>query len=318
MMRRMRIDPQRIVRLAVLIQQGSFGRAAAQLGLTQPALSQSIALIEKEIGAKVVNRTPQGVEPTEYGQILYERAIAIDRELARAATEIQDLASGRRDVLSVGTEVGGAASLVASAVARLLVARPEVSIRVAEQVPGSGLIQRLREGELDLVICHRPARAELAGLRSFPLFRGRRLACVRSGHPVPADGSIRELGRFPFVCPPDELGQFFGFPQIFAAAGMEMPEVLISDSIYVAKEIVLASDAFALFSDVSVSRELRTGQLRDIDIAVPTQYWMQIVMRDEPATGPTAEFLQTLSQISTELGFEQPAPGRQPGLEAPK
>ncbi len=317
MMRRMRIDPQRIVRLAVLIQQGSFGRAAAQLGLTQPALSQSIALIEKEIGAKVVNRTPQGVEPTAYGQILYERAIAIDRELARAATEIQDLASGRRDVLSLGAEAGGAASLAASAVARLVVAQPEMSIRIAEQVPGPGLIRSLREGALDLVICHRPARAELVGLRSFPLFRGSRLACVRSAHPVPAGGSIRELGRFPFVCPPSELGHFFGFTHIFAAAGMEMPDVLMADSVYVAKEVVLACDAFGLFSDVSVSRELRTGELRAIDIGAPTPYWMQIVMRDEPETGPAAALLQTLSQICAELGFERPAPLPPAGRDAP-
>ena len=115
----MRIDPQRLIRLAVLIQHGSFSRAADHLGLTQPALSQSIAQIEKEVGVKLIERTPHGVEPTIYGQVLYEHAKSIDRELAQAAQQIQELAFGQKGALRVGAMVGGAASLSALAVCKL-------------------------------------------------------------------------------------------------------------------------------------------------------------------------------------------------------
>ena len=112
----MRIDPQRLIRLAVLIQHGSFSRAAEHLGLTQPALSQSIAQIEKEVGVKLIERTPHGVEPTLYGQVLYEHAKSIDRELALAAQHIGELAFGHKGALRIGATVGGAASFVALAV----------------------------------------------------------------------------------------------------------------------------------------------------------------------------------------------------------
>ncbi|MFB6549435.1 LysR family transcriptional regulator [Streptomyces sp. NPDC056405] len=301
----MRIDPQRIIRLAVLIQHGSFGRAAEHLGVTQSALSQSIALIEREIGVKVVERTPQGVVPTIYGQALYEHARSIDRELAQAARQIKDLVSGREEVLTVGTAVGGTAMLAASAVCRLLDAHPALDTRIHEDTSSRALLTELRDRRIDMAICHRPAEDALKGLRASPLFLTRRVACVRNGHPLSGKASLHELSRYPFVCPPGELGLLFSFPQIFSAIGTRMPRVVASDSIYIAKEIVLHSDAFALFSDISVIKERDSGLMKIMEIDVPTRYWMQVIVRDDqPPTGPMNEFVSHMRLACGELGIE--------------
>ena len=279
----MRIDPQRLMRLAVLIQQGSFRRAAETLGVTQPALSQSIAQIEKEVGVRLIERTPHGVEPTVYGRVLYQHAAVVDRELAQAAQEIQELAFGHKGALAVGTTPGGAATLVALAVCKLLEARPGVDTRIIEETSVKTLVSRLHDRSLDMILCQRPEGTDLNGIRTISLFRTKRVACVRSGHPLANEATLRDLATYPFVCPEEEMGHVFGFRQIFLLNGLALPEVLISNSINMAKEIVLNSDAFALFSDLSVLSERQHGLISSIELEVSTMYWMQLIIRDEQA-----------------------------------
>jgi DNA-binding transcriptional LysR family regulator len=301
----MRIDPQRLIRLAVLIQHGSFSRAAAYLGLTQPALSQSIAQIEKEVGVKLIERTPHGVEPTLYGQVLYEHAKSIDRELALAAQHIGELAFGHKGALRIGATVGGAASFVALAVCKLQAARAGIDTRIVEEFTIDALLAQLHDRTLDVLVCPRPRELDLKGTNATPLFLAKRLACVRSGHPLSGDVSLRELSTFPFVCPQEELGLLFGFRQIFATIGVDLPEVLVVNSVYLAKELVLNSDAFGLFSDVSILNEQRLGLVKPIELETPTQYWMQLILRAGQAPAePVAGFVAELLRACIERGIE--------------
>lgn len=301
----MRIDPQRLIRFAVLIQRRSFTRAADQLGLTQPALSQSIAQIEKEVGVKLIERTPRGVEPTVYGQVLYDHALVIDRELTQAAQSIRELAFGHKGSLALGVTPGGAATLAALAICSLQETTPKMEIRVNEEASIKTLLGQLHDRTLDLLICQRPSERELKGVRTLPLFGAKRMACVRVGHPIGDVFSFQDLATYPFVCPQEELGQLFGLRQTFLAAGLSLPEILVSNSINVAKEIVLNSDSFALFSDLSVLNECRLGLLRTVELDMATHYWMQLVLREEQsATDLMKRFIADLVRVCEGLGVE--------------
>jgi DNA-binding transcriptional LysR family regulator len=71
---------------AAVVRAGSFTRAAAQLGVSQPALSQTVRTLERRIGLKLLNRTTRSVSPTEAGERLYQtvgpRLEDIEAELA--------------------------------------------------------------------------------------------------------------------------------------------------------------------------------------------------------------------------------------------
>ena len=301
----MRIDPQRLIRLAVVIQHGSFSRAADHLGLTQPALSQSIAQIEKEVGVKLIERTPHGIEPTMYGQVLYEHAKSIDHELAKAAQQIQELAFGNRGALRVGATVGGASFLVALAVCKLQESRPGTDTRIIEDFSIKPLLAQLQNRTVDMLICQRPHEVELEGTRALSLFRAERVACVRADHPLTGQISLHDLSTYPFVCPQEEIGLLFGFQQIFSTIGIELPEVLVVNSVYVAKEIVLNSSSFGLFSDLSVLNEKRLGTLRLIELETPTQYWMQLIVRaGQLPTDLSASFIEELMAVCKELDID--------------
>ncbi len=59
-----------------VVQCGSMAKAAAQLGVSQPTVSEVIADLEHSFAAPLLDRNPRGVEPTIYGEVLLKRSIA--------------------------------------------------------------------------------------------------------------------------------------------------------------------------------------------------------------------------------------------------
>src|SRR5262245_28279540 len=71
--------------------QGSMGRAARQLAVSQPVVSKTIADLEHILGVQLFDRSPQGVEPTLYCRALLKRSISIFDEVRTSVEEIQFL-----------------------------------------------------------------------------------------------------------------------------------------------------------------------------------------------------------------------------------
>src|SRR5262252_8708171 len=78
--------------LTSVIQAGSMGKAAKQLATSQPAISRSIAELESALGVTLLDRTPQGIEPTAYGRALLKRGLAVFDELMQGVKDIEFLA----------------------------------------------------------------------------------------------------------------------------------------------------------------------------------------------------------------------------------
>src|SRR5712672_3274086 len=74
--------------LMAVVQAGSMSKAAALLNTTQPAISRSIAELERTIGVRLLERNPQGVEPTEYGRALLDGGVAVFDDLRQAGKNI--------------------------------------------------------------------------------------------------------------------------------------------------------------------------------------------------------------------------------------
>src|SRR5215468_11534594 len=89
-LRRLKLRELRI--LTTVAQAGSMGKAAAQLALSQPAVSKAVAEMEYTLGVALLDRTPQGVEPTLYGRALLKWATAAFDDLSQGVREIESLA----------------------------------------------------------------------------------------------------------------------------------------------------------------------------------------------------------------------------------
>jgi LysR family transcriptional regulator, nitrogen assimilation regulatory protein len=183
------MDSQLIEYFLRVTELGGINRAAADLGLSQPALSRHIALLEHQIGARLFTRTKGGVVPTEAGQLLYDRARPILRQFAMLIEQVGERAEGS---LSVGFPPSWQHLFTTRFVPTLLARHPRVSLRVHEGASHE-LREAMHQGMLDLAIVPFEG-VPPSGYRHTPLVReplvlvSPRDHGLTPDHPVPLSG----------------------------------------------------------------------------------------------------------------------------------
>jgi DNA-binding transcriptional LysR family regulator len=146
------MDLRDIEYFAVIAVHGHLGRAAEALGLGQPALSLSLRRLETSAGAKLVKRTPKGVELTDVGSALLSHVNRLKLAREDLAREISDLAHGQAGHLRVGATPVIANGPLSNACTRLLTGAPRASLNVSITASTQVMLDALRKGELDLVV----------------------------------------------------------------------------------------------------------------------------------------------------------------------
>src|SRR6478735_3071943 len=88
-----------------VVETGSFSKASADLGITQPTATKHVAALEQHLGARLLHRSTRGVTLTEIGALYYEKCKSIQRELEEADNLASLLQSRVRGQLRVSTSV---------------------------------------------------------------------------------------------------------------------------------------------------------------------------------------------------------------------
>src|ERR1041384_4766969 len=91
---------------------GGMGKAAAELAISQPAISKAIADIEHTLGVRLLDRTTQGVEPTLYGRALLRWGATVFDDLRQGVKEIEFLADPTAGEVRIGRSEGNTAGLL--------------------------------------------------------------------------------------------------------------------------------------------------------------------------------------------------------------
>jgi DNA-binding transcriptional LysR family regulator len=137
--------------LFAAIQNGSMAKAAGPLGLTQSAVSQSIALLEGALGVPLLERTARGVTPTIYGDALLRRGRAAFDELREGVKEIEFLIDPAVGEVRVGCLESVAAGVLPAAIEGFSQAHPRVILRVHAMVGPQALLA-VRDRTLDMAV----------------------------------------------------------------------------------------------------------------------------------------------------------------------
>ena len=178
------VDPRRLLTFREVAHRASFSRAAEALALTQPAVSQQVAALERAVGTPLLVRGPGGPAPTDAGALLLEHADAIAERLALATTQLAEVAGDERRRLRLGAFPSALATLVPGAVAALRATTPALEADVSEAT-NEGLVAAVRGGDLHAaVVFEDAARAprDLGGLRRDDLFAEPLVAGVPTAH----------------------------------------------------------------------------------------------------------------------------------------
>ena len=128
------MDVRQLRYALALAEHQHFGRAAVAVGIAQPPLSKAIAQLEREVGARLFDRTRQGVFPTAAGEALLARARRIDQELTAAALDAQRAARGETGSLRIGFNNSAMLAMLPPVLRRFRVEHPEVRLSLEEMV----------------------------------------------------------------------------------------------------------------------------------------------------------------------------------------
>jgi DNA-binding transcriptional LysR family regulator len=153
------MDPRRLLTFRAVAHERSFSRAARELALTQPAVSQQVAALEREVGARLLDRRPGGLQLTGPGAILLEHADAVAERLELATAQLGEAVGAERSRLRIGAFPSALASLVPAAVARVREQWPGAQVS-AEEGASEDLAGRVSRGELHISLGFQDAAAE--------------------------------------------------------------------------------------------------------------------------------------------------------------
>src|ERR1700681_1959496 len=113
-----------------VVQRGSMAKAAQHLNVTQPAVSKAIGDLEHRLGVRLLDRRPQGVEPTMYGRALLKRSNAVFDELKQSVRDIEFLADPSVGEVSFGCKDSIAAAVLPPIMERFSRKYPRVALRM--------------------------------------------------------------------------------------------------------------------------------------------------------------------------------------------
>jgi molybdate transport repressor ModE-like protein len=265
----MPLDQKRLRSLSAIARNGSFGEAARALGVSQPALSTSIALLEQTVGGAVLIRDRKGARLTPLGEILLQHARALEHLLDRAAAEARLFQADVRGPLVIGASPIAAASAVPKVILRMKKAMPRLAVSIIEGVDDD-LIARLATGEIDFVVSPSSGGHLPPDIEEIPLIRGPTTVIMRPSNPLAGRRAVKfgRLAIAEWVLPIPGSALHRRIEALFLLAGVPLPaHAIATNSISAIKALVGQSDRVSIMARAMAEPEIASGRLVALPIA---------------------------------------------------
>lgn len=171
--------------------------------VTVPAVSKSLAELEKGLGLTLFSRTTQGLVPTQYGDCLIRHARSMLTILHQARDELKALSSGAEGKVHVGMLPASASVLLPQALSILKQRSPGTNVVVIEGTTSS-LLPDLWQGRLDLVVGRLPPPDTLGSFEEKELFEDPVTLVTGRQHPLARRKTLKwsDLHPYPWILPP--------------------------------------------------------------------------------------------------------------------
>lgn len=255
--------------LLAVAQTRSMGKAAADLAVSQPVVSKAIADLEHVLKVRLLDRSPQGVELTPYGQQVLKSGVAVFDELRRGVERLsfcQTLGSGE---LRVGCTEPLAAGFVGTIIARMARWFPSASFKV---VSADALTEReLRRRNVDLVVTPTERMALTQELAVEILFDDRQvvMASAKSKWAHRRTCSLDDLMKERWFAPPagSPVGSYIA--DCFRAAGHEPPHSQVTSFSVPLCLRMVEQEGYLAMLPISVLAEGAHWTLRMLRVDIP-------------------------------------------------
>ena len=250
----------------------SMGKAAAQLLVSQPAISKAIADMEAALGVRLFDRNPHGVEPTIYARALLDRGVVAFDELKQGVEHVHFLANPATGELRIGSTIAIATGFIPAVVDRLSRKYPRMVFYLSAG-EAAMTYRTLEERTVDLVIApifgsmiEEHMHAEILYDEPLVVVAGARSSWARR-----RKIELAELAGAVWTLPP--LDSLYGsvVAEAFRAGGLDVPPATAFTSVTAARNALVATGRFVSMVQGSVMRfNLNNPAFKVLPIDLPT------------------------------------------------
>jgi DNA-binding transcriptional LysR family regulator len=296
---------------AVVADHGHLGRAAEYLGLSQSALSKSLRRLEQAMGAKLVKRTPKGVELTAEGSALLLRVRGLRLSLQDVTREIADLSKGRVGYLRIGAGPIIAEHMLPAAFITMLKDAPQLRLKITIN-DNDVMVPELRNGKLELIVIFIPP-SPYEGLVQDHLYDDEWVVFASADHRLARlkRVSMADLAQEQWVLSsPDRLILYQErLHRVFQDSGLPPPRIAVETRSLQLRLQTVASSTFLGFTSRRVLQRA-APQLRLTALPVKELAWRRpvgVIYRKDAYLSPAAKrFIEILKTTAKEIAAEKP------------
>ena len=268
---RANLRPRYLQMLVSLDDFRNVGRVAASLNVTQPAVSKSLAELERGLAVKLFERTARGVHPTVYGESLIRHARRMLAEMTHARGELRGLISGATGSVRIGTLSTAALALMPQSIALIKKRSPNTTVIVREGTIES-LLPELWSSNIDLIVGRLPNDRSLHALGEKILSEEAVILVAGNHHPLNGRKRLSwaDVKVFPWVIPP--VGTLLREPleRAFEQHGVPMPADRVETlSVPIIHAYLQLSEAVAFLGGDVAKNFARLGSIALLPLVLP-------------------------------------------------
>lgn len=298
-----RITMGQLRALVSVVTVSSYAAAAAEVGISQPALHRAMRDLQETTEVPMLVRVGRSVRPTDAAAKLVHFVRLMLAELAAGIDELapSDEATGN---IRIGVLPVARAHFLPQVLARFCEEYPGASIEVIEG-PYMELLARLRHGEMDLLIGSQRQSVPARDVRQEGLFDDELVIVGRAGHPLRGRAlpSVEDLLRYPWVVPARGVPMRLNWERMFHDRGREPPVLKVQcASVMIMRGLMLEGDWLTLMSRDQFLLESRAGKLVEIGAKGPG-FWRRIAMTRRIEWHPTrlqSAFVALLQEMAAQ------------------
>jgi DNA-binding transcriptional LysR family regulator len=265
---------------STVIERGSMAKAAQQLGVSQPAVSEVISDLEHALGVRLLDRGTRGIEPTIYGHALLKRSVAAFDELKQSIRDIEFLSNPTEGELRIGCTDSLATTILPQIISSFSQRYPRIGLHFDEvgaratEMLGPGLRDRKFDCVLQRIVLPLPEGHLSDDIHAEVLFDDELIIAVGSNARWASHPSIdlAELVEEPWILPPSGTWYHEFVTKLFRARGLEVPKASVTThSIALRTRLLMEGRYITTFASSIVRCNRHHYALTILPIAGPVQ-----------------------------------------------
>lgn len=267
----LRLRTRQLLLVAHVGREGHLGRAAAAMGISQPAATRLLQEMEDTLGCPLFERGARGMQATAGGEVLLRYARQVLNDFGTARRELAALAAGLHGTLRVGSVPSALPPLLAPVLAQFKLRHARVAVTI-EVATSDVMLVQLGRGEVDLMLGRLLEGHHDDEHEAVPVLDEPQVVVARQGHPLQdaPDLTLRELARWPWVVQPPGSPQAGRFAAMMREGGVHKRLDITETASTIATTALLeASDMLAVMPASLAAHYARLGVLHTVPLTLP-------------------------------------------------